>query len=43
MIMKTILSTLVALSVLAGAAATSVQAAEFGSRDYWVERDANQN
>jgi hypothetical protein len=43
MIMKTILSTLVALSVLAGAAATSAQAADFGSRDFWIERDRNQN
>jgi hypothetical protein len=43
MIMKTILSTLVALSVLAGAAATSVQAADFGSRDYWIERNTQQN
>jgi Ni/Co efflux regulator RcnB len=43
MTMKTILSTLVALSVLAGATVSSVQAAEFGSRDYWIERDANTN
>jgi Ni/Co efflux regulator RcnB len=43
MIMKTILSTLVALSVLAGVAASTAQAAEFGSRDYWVERDQNLN
>jgi len=42
MIMKTILSALVALSVLAGAAG-SVQAADFGSRDFWVERDRNIN
>ena len=41
--MKTILSTLVALSVLAGVAASAAQAADFGSRDYWVERDANMN
>ena len=41
--MKTILSTLVALSVLAGAAATSAQAADFGSRDYWIERNTHQN
>jgi uncharacterized protein YxeA len=41
--MKTILSTLVALSVLAGVAASTAQAADFGSRDYWVERDANSN
>jgi hypothetical protein len=41
--MRTILSTLVALSVLAGVAATSAQAAEFGSRDYWVQHDANMN
>jgi len=40
--MKTILSALVALSVLAGAAG-SVQAADFGSRDFWVERDRNIN
>jgi Ni/Co efflux regulator RcnB len=43
MIMKTILSTLVALSVLAGAAATSVQAAEFGSREFWIERSTHMN
>jgi hypothetical protein len=43
MIMKTILSTLVALSVLAGVAATSAQAATFGSQEYWVERDRNAN
>jgi Ni/Co efflux regulator RcnB len=43
MIMKTILSTLVALSVLAGVAASTAQAAGFGSRDYWIERDANTN
>jgi hypothetical protein len=43
MIMKTILSTLVALSVLAGVAATSAQAASFGSQEYWVERDRNAN
>jgi Ni/Co efflux regulator RcnB len=43
MIMKTILSTLVALSVLAGVAASTAQAADFGSRDYWIERDANTN
>ena len=40
--MKTLLSALVALSVLAGAAG-SVQAADFGSQDYWAERDRNQN
>jgi Ni/Co efflux regulator RcnB len=43
MIMKTILSTLVALSVLAGVAATSAQAAGFGSQQYWIERDRNAN
>jgi Ni/Co efflux regulator RcnB len=43
MTMKTILSTLVALSVLAGVAATTAQAADFGSRDFWVEHDRNQN
>ena len=37
--MKTILSALVALSVLAGAA----QAADFGSREYWVEHARNMN
>ena len=41
--MKTILSTLVALSVLAGVAASSAQAAGFGSTEYWVERSANMN
>ena len=40
--MKTILSALVALSVLAGAAG-SVQAADFGSQDHWAERARNQN
>jgi hypothetical protein len=40
--MKTILSALVALSVLAGAVG-SVQAADFGSGDYWAERDRNMN
>jgi hypothetical protein len=40
--MKTLLSALVALAVLAGAAG-SVQAAEFGSRDFWVERDRGMN
>ena len=40
--MKTILSAVLALSVLAGVAG-SVQAADFGSRDYWVERDRNMN
>jgi Ni/Co efflux regulator RcnB len=39
MTMKTILSTLVALSVLAGVAASTAQAAEFGSSDFWIERD----
>jgi hypothetical protein len=43
MIMKTILSTLVALSVLAGVAATSAQAATFGSQQYWIDRDTNSN
>jgi Ni/Co efflux regulator RcnB len=43
MTMKTILSTLVALSVLAGVAATSAQAASFGAQEYWVERDRNAN
>jgi len=41
--MKTILSTLVALSVLAGVAASAAQAAEFGSSDYWIERSTNMN
>jgi hypothetical protein len=40
--MKTILSALVALSVLAGATG-SVQAATFGSQEYWAERDRNIN
>jgi hypothetical protein len=40
--MKTILSVLVALSVLAGVAG-SAQAATFGSLEYWVERDRNMN
>jgi hypothetical protein len=42
MIMKTIVSAIVALSVLAGVAG-SVQAADFGSRDFWVERERNIN
>ncbi len=37
-----IMSALVALSVLAGVA-SSAQAADFGSRDWWVERDRNIN
>ena len=40
--MKTILSALVALSVLAGVAG-SAQAAGFGSQDYWAELSRNQN
>jgi hypothetical protein len=40
--MKTILSALVALSVLAGAVG-SVQAADFGSQDYWADLARNQN
>ena len=40
--MKTLLSTLVALSVLAGVAG-SAQAATFGSTEYWVERDRQAN
>ena len=41
--MKTILSTLLALSVLAGVAGSAAQAAEFGSVQYWAERSANMN
>jgi len=40
--MKTILSALVALLVLAGAAG-SVQAADFGSQDYWADLARHQN
>ncbi len=40
--MKTILSALVALSVLAGVAG-SVQAADFGSQDYWTDLARHQN
>ena len=40
--MRTILSAILALSVLAGVAGT-VQAADFGSQDYWAERARNQN
>jgi hypothetical protein len=40
--LKTVLSALVALSVLAGVAG-SAQAADFGSRDFWVERERNLN
>ena len=40
--MKTILSVLVALSVLAGVTG-SAQAATFGSTDWWVERSTNMN
>jgi Ni/Co efflux regulator RcnB len=43
MIMKAIASALVALSVLAGVAASTAQAAEFGSREYWIERSRNMN
>ena len=41
--MKTIASALIALSVLAGVAASSAQAATFGSADYWIERDRQSN
>jgi hypothetical protein len=37
--MKTILTALVALSVLAGAA----QAADFGSRDFWTKHEQGIN
>ena len=40
--MKTLFSALVVLSVLVGAAG-SVQAADFGSRDFWIERDRHMN
>ena len=40
--MKTILSAILALSILAGVAG-SVQAADFGSQDYWADRARNQN
>ncbi len=40
--MKTIVSALVALSVLTGVAG-SVQAADFGSRDFWTEHVAGHN
>ena len=41
--MKMIFSALVALSVLAGVAASGAQAATFGSTEYWVEHDRNMN
>jgi hypothetical protein len=41
--MKTIFSALVALSVLAGVAASTAQAADFGSSGYWIERDRQAN
>jgi uncharacterized protein YxeA len=41
--MKTFVSMLVALSVIAGVAATAVQAEKFGARSYWLHRDANTN
>ena len=41
--MKTILSTLIALSVLAGVAASGAQAATFGSTEYWIEHDRHMN
>jgi Ni/Co efflux regulator RcnB len=41
--MKTLLSALLALTVLAGVAGSAAQAAEFGSVEYWVERSANMN
>ena len=40
--MRTILAAMLALSVLAGVAG-SAQAADFGSRDFWAERDRNIN
>ena len=40
--MRTILAAMLALSVLAGVAG-SAQAADFGSRDFWTERDRNIN
>ncbi len=41
--MKTVLAALISVAALAGAAATVVHAEKFGSRDYWVERNTNQN
>jgi hypothetical protein len=41
--MKTIASALIALTVLAGVAASSAQAATFGSTEYWIERDRQAN
>jgi hypothetical protein len=37
--MKTIVSTLVALSVLAGIAALPAAAAEFNSEKFWTQQD----
>jgi len=42
MIMKTIVSALVALSVLAGVVG-SAQAADFGSRDFWTKHEQGIN
>ena len=41
--MKTVLATLVAIGTLTAVAVTTVQAAKFGSRDFWIERSTNQN
>jgi hypothetical protein len=41
--MKTLLTTLVAVSVLVGVAATSAQAASFGSMEYWVDHNRHMN
>ncbi len=40
--MKTILSALVALSVLVGVAG-SAEAARFGSSEYWIEHNRHMN
>ena len=40
--MKTVLSALVALSVLVGVAG-SAQAATFGSTEYWIEHNRHMN
>jgi hypothetical protein len=40
--MKIIVATLIGLSVVVGLVAP-VSAADFGSRDYWVDRDRHQN
>ena len=41
--MKALLSALIAITVIAGVAAAAAQAEPLGTRNYWVDRDANSN